>query len=209
MTCSPTDDDAWHPTSGSPDFTQKPTLGGDQVILRPAVGADAPALHTLMNDVEVAILTGSVSTSTPGPEELEDFSLQQLREIYDRWSDAEDRIVWTIREPSSEEIIDEALLMDLDLRNRSCGFRIWLGASRGRGLGTEATQLAVGHAFESQRLHRVSLEVYAFNPRARRAYENVGFRLEGTLREALAFDDGWVDAHVMSILAHEWPASQR
>jgi RimJ/RimL family protein N-acetyltransferase len=71
---------------------------------------------------------------------------------------------------------------------------------RGRGLGTEATRLIVGYGFDQLGLHRIELEVYAFNPRARRAYEKVGFVAEGVLRDALWWDGEWVDAVVMSML---------
>jgi hypothetical protein len=47
-------------------------------------------------------------------------------------------------------------------------------------------------------------QVYAFNPRARHLYEKVGFIAEGVLREELRYRDQWVDAIMMSILAHEW-----
>ena len=60
------------------------------------------------------------------------------------------------------------------------------------------------HAFEDQGLNRVELEVYDFNPRARRVYEKVGFVHEGTRRQALHFENAWIDAHQMSILAGEW-----
>jgi len=43
--------------------------------------------------------------------------------------------------------------------------------------------------------------VYAFNPRAQRAYEKAGFVVEGRRREALRWDGEWVDAIVMSVLA--------
>ena len=46
--------------------------------------------------------------------------------------------------------------------------------------------------------------MYAFNPRARRAYDKVGFVAEGVLRDALRHGDEWIDATVMSILDHEW-----
>jgi RimJ/RimL family protein N-acetyltransferase len=59
------------------------------------------------------------------------------------------------------------------------------------------------HAF-GVGLHRVELDVYDFNTRARHIYEKLGFVLEGTKREALRFDDGWVDCHVMGLLAREW-----
>ena len=52
------------------------------------------------------------------------------------------------------------------------------------------------------------LQVFAFNPRARRVYEKVGFVVEGTLREVLRYDDVWVDATVMSILDRMWHAGR-
>ena len=65
------------------------------------------------------------------------------------------------------------VLNGLDPDNESCNFRILLygDANRDRGLGTEATRLILRHAFENVGLHRVDLEVYEFNPRARRVYK--------------------------------------
>ncbi|WP_307846950.1 GNAT family protein [Micromonospora sp. D93] len=103
--------------------------------------------------------------------------------------------------------VGEVVLNDWDPVNRSCNFRTLLTATgRDRGLGTEAVRLIVGHGFERLGLHRISLEVFAFNPRARRAYEKVGFVVEGVLRQVLRDGDDWVDAVVMSILAPEWAA---
>ena len=65
-------------------------------------------------------------------------------------------------------------------------------------------RLIVGYGFEQIGLHRISLEVYAFNPRARHVYEKTGFVAEGVLRESLYYGGEWVDATVMSILDHEW-----
>lgn len=186
-------------------FSDTPTIEGERVLLRPADGADAARLHALMADPEVCRLTGSVHSSdeltSPG------WSVEQLVEIYDRWAAADDRIVWALVERSSGAVVGEALLMDHDPGNRSCGFRIWISGARDRGVGTEATRLAVDHAFTTSGLHRVQLEVYAFNPRARRVYEKVGFVLEGTQREALLFDGEWVDLHLMGMLEQDWRAA--
>jgi RimJ/RimL family protein N-acetyltransferase len=188
------------------DLSGKPTLIGDLVVLRPADGRDAARLHSLMADPEVGRLTGSAHAT----EELtaSPWSVERLAAIYDRWAAADDRIVWAVEERSSGEVVGEAVLLDHDPGNRSCGFRIWLSGARDRGLGTEATRLAVGHAIEALGLHRVQLEVYAFNPRARRVYEKVGFVLEGTQREALLFDGEWVDCHVMGLLEQDWRATR-
>ncbi|WP_298888451.1 GNAT family protein [uncultured Serinicoccus sp.] len=184
-------------------LTDTPTLTGGLVELRPVAAHDVVRLHALMRDPEVGRLTGSVHDDSE--DETDPWTVAQLQEVYARWADDTDRLVWAVVDRGTGQVVGEAVLLDHDPGNSSIGFRIWLGVSRDRGLGTEATRLAVGHAFEVLGLHRVELEVYAFNPRARRVYEKVGFVLEGTRREALRYADGWVDCHVMGILAREWP----
>lgn len=184
------------------DFTRKPLLAGRLVTLRPVARPDVPALHGAMADPEVSRLTGSVHSSAEVAESL--WTVEELEEIYVRWSVAEDRIVWVIVENTSGRIVGESVLNELDSANLSCNFRIWISGARDRGLGTEATRLTLEHAFTDQCLNRVELEVYDFNPRARRVYEKVGFVREGTKRQALLFDGAWVDAHAMAILSSEW-----
>ena len=60
--------------------------------------------------------------------------------------------------------------------------------------------LVVDYAFDRVGLHRLELEVFAFNPRARRVYEKCGFVLEGTMRDALLWDGVFVDTQKMAIL---------
>lgn len=96
------------------------------------------------------------------------------------------------------------MINDWDPDNRSCNFRIALGPNaRDRGVGTEATRLVVDAVFDlidDPPVHRIELEVYAFNPRALAVYERVGFRREGVRRDALRWDGEYVDAIQMSIL---------
>jgi RimJ/RimL family protein N-acetyltransferase len=186
----------------SVDFTRKLTLTGDLVTLRPAGRGDAVVLASLLTDPEVLRLTGTVQSSTERGEPS--WTAGQLEEIYDRWSTADNRIVWVIIDNSAGTVVGESVLNELDHHNLCCNFRIWISGARDHGLGTEATRLTMRHAFEEQGLHRVELQVYDFNPRARHVYQKVGFVTEGTKRQALLFDGAWVDAHDMAILAEEW-----
>ena len=183
-------------------FADKPTLRGRAVVLKPVTVADVPRLHELMRDRETTVLTGSTHRSDAS--DAVEHPLAVLEEVYGRWATATDRVVWTVRAADDDTVLGEVVLNDHDPDNRSCGLRLWLGEGRGRGLGTEATRLAVDHAFGALGLQRVELEVYAFNPRARHVYEKVGFVLEGTRRQALRFDDGWVDCHVMAMVRSDW-----
>ena len=171
-------------------FAAKPTLAGTLVTLRPARGSDATHLASV--DAETYRLTGT----------HREFGLAELERWYATRGEQTDRIDWAIVENATAAWAGEVVLNELDAENRSCSFRILLQgpAFYGRGLGTEATRLAVDHAF-AVGLHRVELEVYAFNRRAQRVYEKAGFRHEGTKRDALCWDGSWVDAQLMARLA--------
>ncbi len=180
-------------------FRSKPTLVGDLVTLRPIQAEDADVLARIIrDDDEIARLTGSVHHSDEDP--MEDLPIERLREIYGGWATAEDRLVLGVVDNASGDLVGEVVLNEWDEVNRSCSFRTLIGAAgRGRGLGTEATRLTVQHGLRTMGLHRISLEVYDFNPRARHVYEKVGFVHEGTGRDALLFDDLWIDVHYMAI----------
>ncbi len=88
----------------------------------------------------------------------------------------------------------------------------WVGISIGereywgKGYGTDAMELILYYAFEELNLHRVSLGVLAYNPRAIRAYEKAGFVVEGAERQAANKDGVRYDALIMGILRDEWLA---
>jgi RimJ/RimL family protein N-acetyltransferase len=187
------------------DFTVKPTLAGELVILRPFRADDLPAMRAVMLDPEGRILTGSVHDEAQARAPLTPEEEELARDWLLSRGVQGDRLDLAVTDKETGECVGEAVLNQWDPGNESCNFRIFLGPrGRDRGFGTEATRLIVGYGFQHLGLHRIALEVYAFNPRARRAYEKVGFRAEGVLRQSLHYDGQWIDATVMSILAPEW-----
>ena len=185
------------PTGSGPDFLSKPTLVGELVTLRCVNVSDLPVLRTLWEDAEIRRLTGS------HPREPADEA--RLQAWYATRIGQDDRLDLAIVDNASGAVVGETVLNEWDRDNESCGFRIALVPGRyGRGLGTEATRLLCGYGFEKLGLHRIRLEVFAFNPRARRAYEKAGFVAEGVARDALHWEREWVDATLMSVLAPEW-----
>ena len=190
--------------AAQPDFSVKPTITGEKVTLRPFRPAeDLPAIREMLRDPDVIRLTGSAHTSEPEPwDEAEE---ERVRQWYATRNEQPDRLDLAIVDRATGGFVGETALNQWDAGNRTCNFRIIVAApGRDRGLGTEATRLTVGHGFERLGLHRIELGVFAFNPRARRAYEKVGFVAEGVRREALRFDGEWIDDVQMAILDHEW-----
>lgn len=177
------------------DFAVKPTLTGDLVVLRPVEIADAAGL--LACDEETLRLTGSHHRA---------HGLAELERWYATRADHIDRLDLSIIERTCGEWAGEVVLNELNTDNESCGFRILLQGPRfyGKGLGTEASRLALDYAFGTVGVHRVELQVYDFNPRARHVYEKLGFTHEGTMRDALRWYGQWVDCHLMALLDRDW-----
>ncbi|WP_185832364.1 GNAT family N-acetyltransferase [Streptomyces sp. WAC 04229] len=180
------------------DFSEKPVLTGERTVLRPFTARDADVMWEIVNDPEVVRFTFEPST---------ELTRERLRSWYGVRTADPDRLDLAVTDRATGELVGEVVLYDWDPAARSCTFRTLIGAQgRGRGLGSEATRLIVGHAFERVGLHRVQLEVYAHNPRARRVYEKAGFVVEGIRREAALRDGVWVDDVLMAVLDHEWAA---
>lgn len=181
----------------------RPLLQGDGVTLRPVRPDDAEALLAATTDAENMRLTGTHAS----------FTLEQVRRHYESVANAEDRFDFAITRSDDPQSrwLGEAVLRNVDRENRSAGFRISLAgqAHYGQGLGSAATRLLLDFAFGPLALHRVELEVYDFNPRARHVYEKLGFVVEGVRRDALWWQGAWHDAVGMAILAPEWAARGR
>lgn len=181
------DRDLWHP----------PQIVGSLVALRRAEPSDLPSVLRWYRDREIARLTRYQARPMSEPEVERFFQLRML---------ASDALAYAIVELPGWRLIGFTTFSSLDGDNGSVMFHITIGEpdAWGRGLGTEATELMLGHAFERLGLHRVGLSVFSYNVRAIRAYEKAGFRTEGRQREALLREGRYWDEVQMGILAAEW-----
>ena len=76
----------------------------------------------------------------------------------------------------------------------------------GKGLGTEAITAVAEFAFGILNLHKLSMRVLAFNTRAIRAYERVGFIREGLERESALIGETWHDDVIVGLLKRDFDA---
>jgi len=75
---------------------------------------------------------------------------------------------------------------------------------QGQGLGTDAIRTLARYLIEERGHHRLTIDPVADNAVAIRAYEKVGFRPVGVLREYWRAPDGsWRDGLLMDLLASE------
>jgi RimJ/RimL family protein N-acetyltransferase len=78
-----------------------------------------------------------------------------------------------------------------------------------KGYGTDAMRVLLRYAFSELNLHRVSLTVFEYNPRAIRSYETAGYKVEGRERKFLKRGGKRWDMLYMGILRQEWQAQVR
>ncbi len=147
-----------------------------------------------LQDPEGQKLTGTTTAFAP----------EQVRAHLDSLAGRDDRADFAVLRKDDDAYLGEAVLNELDIDNESMNFRIALNRRAwNQGYGTEATRAVVDFGFDQVGLHRISLSVFAFNPRAKRAYEKAGFIEEGRLRESLLWDGERHDDILMAILRHE------
>jgi RimJ/RimL family protein N-acetyltransferase len=186
-----------------PDLATKPTLQGRLVTLRPFRDGDAEVMAQVLSDPEVRRLTGSVESTAEArrPQPLDD----RLRDWYATRNDRTDRLDLAIEDVVSGALVGEVVLNEVDPEDLTCNLRLLLGPQgRDRGLGTEAVALVTAHGLEVLGLRRITLEVFEFNPRARRVYEKVGYVVTGVRPGALVFDGVAVGAVDMAVDAATW-----
>ena len=115
-------------------------------------------------------------------------------------------LAMAIHERDTDRLVGTCAFSQLDGDNGSALYHITIGEKDawGRGLGTEATQLMLDHAFGALGLHRIALFVFEFNERAIATYRRCGFVVEGRARESIFRDGRWWDELAMSVLERDW-----
>ena len=76
----------------------------------------------------------------------------------------------------------------------------------GAGVNTEAKALLLDFAFDELQLHRIEARIVLSNHRSRRAFERLGGRREGTLKESLHKEGAFHDQALYASLSTEWKA---
>jgi len=179
-------------------------ITGERVRLRAIERDDLPRFVQWLNDPEVRDnLELYQPLSTPQEEKW-------FEEILKRNID-EQPLGIEMKADGSWQLIGNISFFNLDRREQSAEVGIFIGEKKywGKGYGTEALDLMVGHGFRHLNLNRIFLRVFETNPRGIRSYEKAGFSHEGRMRQARYQNGSFVDVLVMSILKDEWTKRSR
>jgi aminoglycoside 6'-N-acetyltransferase len=160
-------------------------LRTERLVLREPQEADLPALVAILREPEVA-------RWWPGFDETE----ARLAFL-----GRDDVAVLTI-EHQGRPIGALQFHEHTDPSYRHAGVDLFVGSAwQGKGLGGEAVKGVARHLFQSRGHHRLVIDPAAENLRAIRAYERVGFRQVGVMRQYERGSDGqWHDGVMMELL---------
>jgi RimJ/RimL family protein N-acetyltransferase len=169
---------------------------GRLIRLRAREPEDEPLLYEWFNDPEV---TEFLTVRYP-------LSHRNEREFIDANSaPAYQNANFAIVRKSDGTMIGGCSLEGASPENRSAILGIAIGdkSAWDGGYGTDTMRVLCRFGFEHMNLHRITLEVYAGNERAKHVYEKVGFKVEACRREAHFKYGRYSDVYLMGLLEGE------
>lgn len=174
----------------------RPTLTDGPVRLRAPTATDAAARFKLGNTPEIQHMFGADPASCQPITKAHASSWLLAQEV--------EPLAWVI--DYRKRLIGALRLHTVDHHDRRANLAIGILNPKllGKGIGTRAIHLIVGHAFGAMGLHRLTLRVVDYNERAIAAYKKVGFIEEGRERQSARVGDAWHDDIVMGLLAPEY-----
>jgi RimJ/RimL family protein N-acetyltransferase len=166
---------------------------GDAVSLHPIEEEDHEFVQYGRNHPDVRRSLGTTDVETTG-------------DVADLVADEDDRfLVCGTGEDGDPEPVGVVGFPWVFEDRRAAFLLYWVAPDyRRQGYATEATALLLDYAFRERGFHRVSAFVFEPNDASIGVLEGLGFRREGTVREAEFVDGEWVDEHRYGLLAEEW-----
>jgi len=153
---------------------------------RDATAADIPQICALERLPEFRTMVGS------WPEE------QHVRMLGDPGA------VYIVAEDQQGQIAAFAVLRGLGSEHRSVELKRLVVGVPNQGTGRKLLTEVAERAFGQHRAHRLFLDVFVTNDRARHVYETFGFQKEGVMRDAFYRDGAYHSLVLMSLLESEY-----
>jgi len=142
-------------------------------------------------------------------------TLPEFRSFIGSWSQEQHRK--TISDPDARYLVTEhegqlsgfAILLGLQSEHHSIELKRIAVMSPGNGLGRKMLSAIIEKAFEEYQAHKLWLDVFETNQRARHLYKICGLKEDGILRDAVLRDGEYHSLVLMSLLESEYRDPRR
>lgn len=174
-------------------------LETERLILRPVEESDAPVLHPLIDDADVAATM--LSTPHPYPEvEFRAFIRKAVESLASR-----ERYEMAIVLKETGLPVGAIRLFNISWEHSRTEMGCWLGKDYwGRGYVTEATIGMVRFGFEELGIEGIHAHCLVENEASARVLEKAGLSLEGTIRHAVKKGDRFHDVLLFGIIREDF-----
>lgn len=165
---------------------------GSSVSLRALNVQDSTQILEWVNNPELKRMIGTV------------FPISDFEHIswFEKKISSSSEKMFGIQFESEKKLVGIVGLKNIDYINSNAELYIYIGDDNymGKGLGKDTLITILKFAFEELNLHRIYLEVFAYNNKAKMLYEKVGFEVEGVLRDSLYKNGKYHNKYVMGII---------
>jgi RimJ/RimL family protein N-acetyltransferase len=117
------------------------------------------------------------------------------------------RKIYKAFDRDTHTVVGHIELNNIDWRNMAGTVsKVLVGQTdqRGNGIGTQMMKILLEIAFNSLKLHRLSLIVFDFNQPAIQCYQKVGFKIEGHMRDTRKIGQEYWSSYLMALLEQDW-----
>ena len=167
--------------------TSRPELRGKRVVLRPVRAGDEATLLEIFSDPSVAKWWGDPKQAVADTMSADEGESHFLIEH-------EGKTIGMVQAFEEGDPMYRHAGIDISIRSE------W----QGQGLGPDAIRTLARHLIDQRGHHRLTIDPAAHNTRAIKAYERVGFKPVGLMRQYERGPDGkWHDGLLMDMLAEE------
>jgi len=171
-------------------------LEGEKIYFRPYSDEDLFLVYSGKNDSEVR---ETLFLYTP-------MTMEQTANELSQWASSKETVLFTICREEDNVQVGQTAFVRIDFISRAAIFYIAIYDPQfwSKGYGGEATRMMIQYGFDILNLNRIQLHVCTENVKGVAAYKKAGFKIEGTLRQAMYHHNKYIDFYVMGILREEF-----
>jgi RimJ/RimL family protein N-acetyltransferase len=178
------------------EMNMRPILRGDRLYLRLVEEEDIPKRVEWINDPDIQ---STLHYDYPT-------SFARGKKWFERIVSDTSRVDFSIIIKESDSYIGFCGLINIDRITKKAELYNVIGEKniQGKGFGTEAEKITINYGFIEIGLNRIYGYQNVENHAALKVVTNIGWKLEGTLRQDLWAHGKLYDKNVVSILRREW-----
>lgn len=166
------------------------TIYGEKTVLRPLLLKDLRSCLVWLKDPEVNKYLN---------QNYDDLTIEQEQQWFNFIQKSKNDFVFAVIVKNNKKYIGNCGLHKINWLEKTCEFGIVLGEKNywNKGYGSDATRTIIKFATEDLLLSKIILHVYKYNLRAKKVYENCGFKFVKILKNEHFYDNKYWDTYEM------------